>query len=112
MAGDLNMSKLEQRPFEEQLANVIYANRLEQAETRGKEEGIEQGIEQGRKEGIKQGIKQIIGQIIDQGIEQGIEQGERNIIIKLLKKNTPEEICAIYDIPLEKIRKVQNSKSI
>jgi predicted transposase YdaD len=82
--GDLNMSKLEQRPFEEQLANVIYANRLEQAETRGKEEGI----------------------------EQGIEQGERNIITKLLKKNTPEEIYKIYNIPLEKIQKVQNSKSI
>jgi predicted transposase YdaD len=74
------MSALEQRPFEEQLANVIYANRLEQAETRGKEEGI--------------------------------EQGEKNIITKLLKKNTPEEICKIYNIPLEKIQKVQNSKSI
>lgn len=69
MAGDLNMSALELRPFEEQLANVIYANRLEQAETRGKKEG------------------------------------ERNIITKLLKKNTPEEICTIYDILLKKYKK-------
>ena len=86
------MSALELRPFEEQLANVIYTNRLEQAEKRGKEEG--------REEGIKQGIK------------QGKEEGEKNIITKLLMKNTPEEICAIYDIPLEKIQKVQKSKHI
>ena len=70
------MSALELRPFEEQLANVIYTNRLEQAEKRG------------------------------------IEKGEKYIITKLLMKNTPEEICAIYDIPLEKIQKVQKSKSI
>ena len=37
------MSALELKSFEEQLANVIYANRLEQAENRGREEGIEQG---------------------------------------------------------------------
>lgn len=50
------MSALELRPFEEQLANAIYANRLEQAK------------------------------------KQGIKEGESNIIKKLLKKNTAEEI--------------------
>ena len=78
------MSALELRPFEEQLANVIYTNRLEQAEKRG----------------------------IEKGEKRGIEKGEKYIITKLLMKNTPEEICAIYDIPLEKIQKVQKSKSI
>lgn len=52
----LKMSALELRPFEEQLANAIYANRLEQAK------------------------------------KQGIKEGESNIIKKLLKKNTAEEI--------------------
>ena len=42
-AGGLGMSALELKSFEEQLANVIYANRLEQAENRGREEGKEQG---------------------------------------------------------------------
>ncbi len=74
------MSELELRPFEEQLANVIYANRLEQAEKRG----------------IKKGIK------------KGIEKGEKKIILKLLEKNTAEEISENYDIPLEKIQKIQN----
>ena len=80
------MSALKLRPFEEQFANVLLANKLDQAEKRGKEQGKEQGI------------------------EQGIKQGEENIILKLLKKNSPEEISAQYDIPLEKIRKIEESK--
>ena len=73
-AGGLNMSALELRPFEEQLANVIYAKRLDQAE------------------------------------RKGMENGEKNIILKLLEKNTAEEISSKYSIPLEKIIKIQNSK--
>ena len=76
------MSALELKSFEEQLANVIYANRLEQAENRGREEGI----------------------------EQGIEQGETNIIKKLLENKTPSEISEQLDIPLEKIENIQKSK--
>ena len=37
------MSELELRPFEEQLANVIYANRLEQAENKGEKKGEKKG---------------------------------------------------------------------
>ena len=44
-AGGLIMSALELRPFEEQLANVIYANRLEQAEKKGEEKGFKKGEE-------------------------------------------------------------------
>ena len=64
------MSALELRPFEEQFANVLLANKLDQAEKRG----------------------------------------EENIILKLLEKNTAEEISTQYDIPLEKILKIQKSK--
>lgn len=74
------MSKLELRPFEEQLANVIYANRLEQAEKKGE--------------------------------EKGIEKGEKNMILKLLEKDTPEEISAKYNIPLEKIQKIEKKSDI
>ena len=78
IAGELKMSALELRPFEEQLANVIYANRLKQAEKRG--------------------------------MKKGTENGEKNIILKLLEKNTPEEISENYNIPLEKIKKIQNDQ--
>ena len=44
-AGGLIMSALELRPFEEQLANVIYANKLEQAEKKGEEKGFKKGEE-------------------------------------------------------------------
>ena len=68
------MSKLELRPFEEQLANVIYANKLEQAE------------------------------------KKGFKKGEKNRILKLLEKGTPKEISARYDIPLEKIQKIEKNQ--
>ena len=98
IGGGLNMSSLELRPFEEQLANVIYTNRLKRAK--------ERGIEKGRAEGMEKGMEQ--GRA--EGMEKGMEQGEKNIITKLLEKNTPEEISAQYNIPLEKILKIQNSK--
>lgn len=81
-ARGLNMSAIELRPFEEQLADVIYTNRLEQAEEKG----------------IKKGIK------------KGMEKGEENIIRKLLEKNNPQEISTQLNIPLKKILKIQNSK--
>ena len=81
------MSKLELRPFEEQLANVIYANRLDQAEKKGEEKGFEKGE------------------------KEGFEKGERNVILKLLEKDTPEEISAKYNIPLEKMEKIEKSKN-
>ncbi|WP_407413299.1 hypothetical protein [Methanobrevibacter sp.] len=90
------MSALELRPFEEQLADVIYANRLDQAENKGIEKGEKIGIEKGEKIRIEKGEK------------IGIEKGEKKIILKLLEKNTAEEISENYNIPLEKIQKIQN----
>ena len=82
------MSKLELRPFEEQLANVIYANRLEQAEKKGEEKGFKKGE------------------------EKGFKKGEENIILKLLEKDTPEEISAKYNIAREKIQKIEKKSDI
>ena len=80
------MSAIELRPFEEQLADVIYTNRLEQAEEKGMKKGMEKGI------------------------KKGMEKGEENIIRKLLEKNNPQEISTQLNIPLKKILKIQNSK--
>ena len=41
------------------------------------------------------------------GEKIGIEKGEKNIIVKLLKKHTPEEISSQYDISLGKILEIQ-----
>ncbi len=119
----LNMSELKLRPFEEQLANVIYTRNLKQAEENGREEGIEEGIKIGVKEGIKKGMEKIIKEKIEmeireriekgmekgikKGREIGIEEGEKNIITKLLEKNTAEEISIQYNIPLEKIQNLE-----
>ena len=39
------MSELKLRPFEEQLSDVIYTNRLEQAEEKGMKKGMKKGEE-------------------------------------------------------------------
>ena len=41
----IKMSELKLRPFEEQLADVIYTNRLEQAEEKGMKKGMKKGEE-------------------------------------------------------------------
>ena len=81
------MSKIEIKPFEEQIRIAGIAGELERAE----EKGIEQGLKQ--------------------GIEQGLEQGQNNIILPLLKKYTPEEVSEMTELPLNEILTIQtNSK--
>ncbi len=119
------MSEQELRLLNEQLANVFYTRDLKQAEEIGREEGKKEGIEIGEKEGMEKIVEKLIHEktetVIEErigigiregieiGIKEGIEEGERNIITKLLEKNTPEEISSQYNIPLEKIQKIQNS---
>ena len=83
----VEMSKIEIKPFEEQIRIAGIAGELERAE----EKGIEQGLKQ--------------------GIEQGLEQGQNNIILPLLKKYTPEEVSEMTELPLNEILTIQtNSK--
>lgn len=44
------------------------------------------------------------------GIEEGIDEGETNIILHLLKHETPLEISKKLEIPLERIEKIQNTR--
>ena len=77
------MSKIEIKPFEEQIRIAGIAGELERAEEKG----------------------------IEQGIEKGIEQGQNNIILPLLKKYTPEEVSEMTELPLNEILTIQtNSK--
>lgn len=81
-ARGLKMSALELRPFEQQLENVLYANRLEQAEERGEKLGI----------------------------KKGEKLGEESIIKKLLKKYDVTKVAEMTEIDIEKIEKIRKSK--
>ena len=76
----LKMSKIEIKPFEEQLR---IAGELERAEKRG----IKQGREESR--------------------EEGRMKTEEKFIVKLLKHYKPDEISQEFDIPLKRILEIQ-----
>lgn len=81
----LQMSELVQRPFEEVLEEAIIANCLEQFE----EATLERGREEGREES---------------------REREELLISKLLENYDPEELSKEFDIPLERILEIKNSK--
>ena len=74
------MSKIEIKPFEEQIRIAAIAGELERAEQRGHENGLKEGHENGRKE----------------------------IILELLEKYTPQEVSNMTKIPIKKIIKIRN----
>ena len=49
---------------------------------------------------------------IKKGEENGIKKGREEIILKLLKNNTPEEISQELDSPIETINKIQQKQII
>ena len=87
----LKMSKIEIKPFEEQLRIAGIAGELERAEKRG----IKQGKQEGREEGW------------EEGREEGRMKTEEKFIIKLLKHYKPDEISKEFDIPLKRILEIQ-----
>ena len=91
----LKMSKIEIKPFEEQLRIAGIAGELERAEKRG----IQQGREEGKEEGIQQGR--------EEGREEGRMKTEEKFIVKLLKHYKPDEISQEFDIPLKRILEIQ-----
>ena len=72
------MSKIEVRSFDEAMRGAAISGELYRAEKRG----------------------------IDQGIDQGISIGERNIIVLLLEKYSPEEVCQMIGKDIEYINDV------
>lgn len=85
----LQMSELVQRPFEEVLEEAIIANCLEQFE----EATLERGREEGRVE-----------------VREESREREELFISKLLENYDPEELSKEFDIPLERILEIKNSK--
>ena len=83
----LNMSKIEIKPFEEQIRIAGIAGELERAEEKGRANGLKEGQKEGYTNGLKEGQK----------------EGQEEIISNMLKKYTPEEVSKMTDIPLKRI---------
>lgn len=44
----------------------------------------------------------------EKGREEGFAEGEKKFVLKLLKKHTPQEISQEFEIPLERIKEIEN----
>lgn len=88
---DLSQSPEDYYAYQSRLKYILdEAAKLEDTKYIAEQEGLLKGIERGMEQGIQQGI--------EQGIELGIKQGEnkmqKEIVLKLLKRNTDIETIA------------------
>lgn len=78
------MSKIEIKPFEEQIRIAGIAGELERAE----EAAFEKGFEDGH--------------------ANGCAETEEKFILKLLETQSPEEISQNFEVPLERVLEIAN----
>ena len=86
------MSKIEIKPFEEQIRIAGIAGELERAEETGLEKGLEKGFEKG----------------FEDGHANGCAETEEKFILKLLETQSPEEISQNFEVPLERVLEIAN----
>ena len=82
------MSKIEIKPFEEQIRIAGIAGELERAE------------EKAFKKGFKKGLEKMY--------EVGRAETEEKFILKLLETQSPEEISKNFEVPLERVLEIAN----
>ena len=82
------MSKIEIKPFEEQIRIAGIAGELERAEEAAFEKGFEKGFEDGH--------------------ANGCAETEEKFILKLLETQSPEEISKNFEVPLERVLEIAN----
>ncbi|WP_458403481.1 hypothetical protein [Methanobrevibacter sp.] len=75
-----------------ELSEKIRSARIEGALLRSEEKGHAEGYTEGH----------------TKGHAEGFAESERKFVLKLLKKQTPQEISQEFEIPLERIEKIQN----
>ena len=80
----IKMSKIEIKPFEEQIRIAGIAGELERAEEAAYEEGFEKGY------------------------AKGCAETEEKFILKLLETQSPEEISKNFEVPLERVLEIEN----
>ena len=59
---------------------------------------MERGVKQGLERGVKQGL--------EQGVKQGSERSQREMVLNLLTKFTPEQTAEFSGIPLSKVNAI------
>lgn len=84
----IGMSKIEVKPFEEQIRIAGIAGELERAENRGLKEGHANGLKEGHANGLK--------------------DGKIEIISNLLESYSPEEVALMAKVPLDLVLDVKN----
>ena len=90
----VKMSKIEIKPFEEQIRIAGIAGELERAEERGRDEGRDEGINVGR----------------DEGHASGCAETEEKFVSRLLETQSPDVISRDFDVPLERVIEIKNGK--
>ena len=80
----MKMSKIEIKPFEEQIRIAGIAGELERAEEAAYEKGFEEGY------------------------AKGCAETEEKFILKLLETQSPEEISKNFEVPLERVLEIEN----
>ena len=80
----MKMSKIEIKPFEEQIRIAGIAGELERAEEAAYEKGF------------------------DEGHAKGCTETEEKFILKLLETQSPEEISTNFEVPLERVLEIEN----
>jgi len=82
------MSKIEIKPFEEQIRIAGIAGELERAEEAAFEKGFEKGFEDGH--------------------ANGCAETEEKFILKLLETQSPEVISRNFEVSLERVLEIAN----
>ena len=76
----------------------------------GLQEGLRQGMEKGLQAGIEKGLQQGIEKGLQAGLEKGLQQGftdaQEQLIIKMKRTLSDEEIANLTDIPLETVKAI------
>ena len=66
--------------------------------------------EDGRQEGLKEGLREGMEKGLQKGMEQGLEKGftdaQEQLIIKMKRTLSDEEIVKLTDIPLETVKTI------
>ena len=68
--------------------------------------GVERGVERGMERGVKQGLERGVKQGLEQGVKQGSERSQREMVLNLLTKFTPEQTAEFSGIPLSKVNAI------
>ena len=76
----------------------------------GRQEGLKEGLRQGMEKGLQKGLREGMEKGLQKGMEQGLEKGftdaQEQLIAKMKRTLSDEEIANLTDIPLETVKTI------